>query len=71
MASLFRQNLGGASLDEIFNGADPSMVTDFRTEMGYDLSIGGFDFTPELSILYVVAVTAVFFAIAVLNVKRR
>ena len=47
------------------------MVTDFRTEMGYDLSIGGFDFTPELSILYVSAVTAVFFAIAVLNVKRR
>ena len=71
MASLFRQNLGGASLDEIFNGADSSMVTDFRTEMGYDLSIGGFDFTPELSILYVIAVTAVFFAIAVLNVKRR
>ena len=39
--------------------------------MGYDLSIGGFDFTPELSILYVVAVTAVFFAIAVINIRRK
>ena len=71
MASLFRQYLGGASLDDIFEGTDPSMVTDYRAEMGYDLSLGGFDFTPELSILYVVAVTAVFFAIAVMGVRRK
>ena len=47
------------------------MVTDYRVEMGYDLSLEGFDFTPELSILYVVAVTAVFFAIAVMGVRRK
>lgn len=71
MASLFRQNLGGASLDSVFGGADASVIVDFRTEMGYDLSIGGYGFTPEISIVYVVAVTLLFFAIAVLGIHRR
>jgi hypothetical protein len=49
----------------------PYDTSEFRQEMGFDLSIGGFQFTPEISIIYVIAVTAVFFGIAVFMMKRK
>lgn len=71
MASIFRQYLGDASLNDVFSGADPAELTDFRTEMGFDLSVGGFQFTPETSLLYVVGVTVLFLAVAVICIRRR
>lgn len=71
MASLFRQYLGGASLDSTFAGADPTVLADFRIEMGYDLNLDGFQFTPETSILYVIGMSLVFLAIAVVSVRRK
>ena len=68
MAALFRQNLCSGSLSDVFGPYDPSA---FRHEMGFDLSIGGFGFTPLMSLVYVLAVTAVFFGIAVMMIRRR
>ncbi|MBE6524270.1 MAG: ABC transporter permease [Thermoplasmata archaeon] len=68
MAALFRNYLCSGSLKDVFGPYDTS---EFRQEMGFDLSIGGFEFTPEISIIYVIAVTAVFFCIAVFMMKRK
>ena len=67
MAALFRQNLCSGSMDDVFGPHDAS---GFRHEMGFDLSLGGYEFTPEISILYVLGITVVFFAIAVFMVRR-
>ena len=40
------------------------------TDMGFDLSLGGFGFDPTMCMIYVLAVTAVFFAVAVLGIRR-
>ena len=39
--------------------------------MGIDLCVGGYQFTPLTSLLYVAAVTAVFFIIAVLVMRKK
>ena len=39
--------------------------------MGFDLGLGGFGFDPATSMAYVLAVTAVFFIIAVVGIRRR
>ena len=71
MASLFRDSLAGDALDGVFAGAPADVLADFRTDMGFDLGLGGFGFDPSTCIVYVLAVTAVFFAIAVLGIRRR
>ena len=71
MASLFRDSLAGDALDDVFAGAPADVLADFRTDMGFDLSLGGFGFDPSTCIIYVLVVTAVFFAIAVLGIRRR
>ena len=68
MAALFRQNLCSGPLADVFGTYDTS---EFRQEMGIDLHLGDFEFTPEASIIYVIAVTAVFFAISVVIMKRK
>ena len=71
MASLFRDSLAGGALDDVFAGAPADVLADFRTDMGFDLSLGSFGFDPSSCIVYVLAVTAAFFAIAVLGIRRR
>lgn len=71
MASLFRDTLAGDALDGVFAGAPAETIESFRTDMGFDLSLGGFQFDPATSIVYVLAVTAVFFLIAVAGIRRR
>lgn len=71
MASLFRDSLAGDALDDVFAGAPADVLADFRTDMGFDLSLGSFGFDPSSCIVYVLAVTAAFFAIAVLGIRRR
>ena len=68
MAALFRQYMCSSALKDVFGPYD---TASFRKEMGFDLSIGGFDFTPATSIIYVLGVTAVFFIIAVMLVRKR
>lgn len=71
MAALFRDSLAGDALDGVFAGAPAGTLESFRTDMGFDLSLGGFGFEPASCIAYVLAVTAVFFVIAVLGIRRR
>ncbi len=71
MAALFRDSLAGDALADAFAGAPAETVDAFRTEMGFDLGLGNFSFDPATSIAYVLAVTAVFFVIAVVGIRRR
>ena len=71
MASLFRGFMADTALNDVFSGIPSSELADFRTKMGFDLSLGGFGFDAVSSLLYVTVVTVVFFLIAVYSVKRR
>lgn len=70
MAMIFRQFLSGDALESVFAGADPSALAEFESEMGYVLTVGGFEFTVITSLLYVIAISAVFFMIAVYSVRK-
>ncbi len=70
MAALFRQYLGSDVLNDVFAGAPQETLDSFRGEMGFDLSLGGFDFTPETSMIYVLGVSALFFVIAVIGIRK-
>ena len=71
MSSLFRKYLAGEAMDNSMEGAAAETVAEFRTDMGFDLFIGDTEFTVLMSLLYVLAVTAVFFLIAVWSVRRK
>lgn len=71
MAALFRDSLAGDALDGVFAGAPAETLDSFRAEMGFDLSLGGFQFDAGTSMLYVLGVTALFFVIAVMGLRRR
>ena len=70
MAALFRDSLAGDALNEVFAGAPAETLSGFRTDMGFDLSLGGFGFDPASSLGYVAVVTVVFFIIAVVGIRR-
>jgi len=70
MASLFRDSMAGEALDNALTGAPADVLADFRTDMGFDLSLFGFQFDFVSSLGYVIAVSAVFFIVAAVGVKR-
>ena len=70
MTSLFRKYLAGNAMDNSLGDAPAERLAEFRTDMGFDLFVGDYEFTVLVSLLYVLAVTAVFFLIAVWNVRR-
>lgn len=69
MASVLREVLAGEALGGL--GMTGPELAEFRSDLGFDLGIGGFQFTPAISILYTMAVALVFFLISVMLVKRR
>ncbi|MBO7409478.1 MAG: ABC transporter permease [Candidatus Methanomethylophilaceae archaeon] len=71
MSSLFRKFLAGDAMDNSLGDAPAATLEEFRTDMGFDLFIGDTEFTVLASLLYVLAVTVVFFLIAVWNVRRK
>lgn len=71
MSSLFRKYLAGDAMDNSLGDAPAETLAEFRTDMGFDLFIGDTEFTVLMSLLYVFAITAVFFLIAVWNVRRK
>lgn len=71
MAALFRDSLAGDALDGVFAGAPAETLDSFRAEMGFDLSLGGFQFDAGTSMLYVLGITSLFFVIAVMGLRRR
>lgn len=68
MAASFRQFLCSGPMDEVFTPGDAAT---FRKEMGVDLYLGDFQFDMATSLLYVLAVTVLFFVIAVVLMRRR
>ncbi len=70
MAALFRDSMAAEALDEVFAGVTPDIVSGFRTDMGFDLSLGGFEFSAMTMVAYVMIVTLVFFAIAAAGIRK-
>ena len=71
MAALFRESLAQTALNETFMGAPSTMVESFRVDMGFDLCLGDLSVTIPLMLVYVIGVTALFFALAAYRIKRR
>ena len=71
MAALFRDGMAADALNGAFGGMPAEELASFRADMGFDLHIGGFAFSTETMIAYALLVTAVFFAVAVIRMKRR
>ena len=71
MAAMFRDGLAGDALDSVFSGAPSETLAGFRSDMRFDLGLGGFSFDPAASMVYVAAITALFFAVAVVGIRRR
>lgn len=71
MAVLFRDSLAQAALDETFMGAPATVIESFRLDMGFDLCLGDMSITIPMMLVYVVAVTSLFFALAAYRIKRR
>ena len=70
MAALFRNCLAGDALDSVFGGAPAETVSGFRSDMGFDLSLGSFPFDAAGCLIYVAAATCLFFLIALYGIIR-
>ncbi|MGN1044537.1 MAG: ABC transporter permease [Candidatus Methanomethylophilaceae archaeon] len=70
MAAMFRDSLAADALNDVFAGAPADVVSSFRVDMGFDLCLGDFMFSDVTMIGYVILATAVFFAIAVMRIRR-
>ena len=71
MAALFRNGLASDALDRAMGSLPAEEFTQFRTDMGFDLSLGGFEFSAMTMILYVLGITLIFFVIASVKAGRR
>lgn len=71
MASLFRDSLAGDALDSVFAGAPAETVEGFRQDMGFDMVVNGFAFEPAASMALVIGATVLFFAIAVIGIRKQ
>ena len=71
MSSLFRKYLAGDAMEHSLGDAPAATIEEFRTDMGFDLFIGDTEFSIVVSLLYVAAITLVFFLISVWNIRRK
>jgi multidrug/hemolysin transport system permease protein len=60
-----------APMDQVFAGAPASQVESFEVSMGVVFQFGDQLTRPVFSIIVLVATTAVFFALATLNLSRK
>ena len=68
---LFRQVLMDIPLAASFSGAPSEMLSSFKEEMGVTFNYGGVIASPLTHILVLVATTALFYGLAVLNISRK
>ncbi|MBR5668366.1 MAG: hypothetical protein IKX15_02000, partial [Spirochaetales bacterium] len=71
VAALMRQALSLESFGKIMVNAPQETIDDLRFEMGYDLKLFGIEFSPAMNVIYIIAVTAAFFGLAVFLNRRR
>lgn len=70
MAALFRDTLAAEALNDAFGSMPATELAEFRMDMGFDLHLGGFEFSAETMITYALIVTAAFFAVAVIRMRK-
>ena len=71
VAALMRQTLSTDAFDKIMTGAPPETYDEIWFMMGYQIELFGMEFSPFMSVIYVIIVTLVFFGLAVLLNKKR
>ncbi len=71
IAALMRQTLSTDAFDKIMAGAPPETYDEIWHMMGYQIELFGMDFSPLMSMIYVLIVTAAFFGITVFLTKKR
>lgn len=69
--SLFRQLMMEQPMTYSFNGAPAATVDSFKTELGVVFHFGSAEAGPLVNILVLLATTAVFYGLAVLNISRK
>ncbi len=70
-AALIKQIFLEAPIQQSFAGAPAAAVSDFNEFMGVTFSFGGYTMTPTVHLIVLVAVSALFFALTVLNISRK
>ena len=70
-ASLFRRYMCSGIPDDIFEGAPQDVIDQAMADNSITLNLGDYVFTPETSLLFVAGVTALFFIIAVIGIRKR
>lgn len=71
IAALMRQSLSLDAFERFMTGAPQETYDELRYMMGMDIKLFGIEFTPIMSVIYVIAVTLAFFGLAVLLSKKR
>lgn len=69
--SLFRQLMMEQPMAYSFDGAPAATVDSFKTELGVVFQFGSAEAGPLVNILVLLATTAVFYGLAVLNISRK
>jgi len=70
-ASLMRQVMMRAPVQKVFAGAPQQLLTDFKLQMGMELSFGNQIISPRISILILVGTAIVFYLLALWNLSRK
>lgn len=70
-AALFRRVMMEEPLGSVFAGAPVSQLADFEQNMGVTLLMGERVISPLSGVLFLIASTALFFGLAVLNLSRK
>ena len=71
MAALIRQTLSTEAFDKIMTGAPSETYDEIWFTMGYQIELFGMEFSPLMSVIYVLLVTAAFFGLAVFLTKKK
>ena len=71
IAAMMRQTLSTDAFNKIMTGAPQDTYDEIWFTMGYQIELFGIEFTPLMSMVYVLIATAVFFGITVFLTKKR
>jgi multidrug/hemolysin transport system permease protein len=70
-ASLMRQVMMRLPVEKVFAGAPQKLATDFKQQMGMELTFGNKVIPPSVSILILLATAIVFYLLALWNLSRK
>lgn len=70
-ASLIRQAMMERYIPLVFSGAPAEAAEEFGAQLGVYYSIGSFEITPLISVLYVLIFSLLFFGLSIISLKRK